>query len=829
MKTLLLIDAHSLLHRCYHALPPMSSPDGRPTQALYGVSTILEKIAEKEKPDYIAAAFDRPEPTFRKQVYEAYKAHRPKAEDSLVSQLIEARTLFSRFGVPVLEKPGFEGDDIIATLATKFAKKDALRVVILTGDLDTLQIVQDDTIVVRTFRRGLSDTFTYNEDAVKERYGLLPSQMRDYKALVGDTSDNIKGVPGIGEKTAAALLTTYGSIENMIAHLGEDPKAEKKIAPYTKEMEMSKFLVTVDRNVETGVSSLKDLEYSGPDKKVLYAYFSELGFESLLRRMMGGPQTGAPAATPKPHAKRAPRSGGLFAPAVSVAPTGKSRAVFVHESITDDVALCGDLPKVGFDLKEVLKGLWGDGKDMKGPYVDLGVAFWLLDPDFRTYSPEEISAAFLKKEWEEDTAHYEELYGFAMERLRQLGMKDLFEKCEMELLPLLARMEAWGIAIDNESLKTLEKEMESILAATTKKIYEAAGEEFNINSPKQLAHILFEKLRLGGKQKGKVTTSADKLEEMKGEHDIIPLILSYREDFKILSTYVRPLQNLRAQDKRLHTQFIQTGTGTGRLSSRDPNLQNIPQESQWAPHLRAAFHADTGMSFLSFDYSQLELRILADVTKDEALTEAFLSGRDIHTLTASKIFSVAIADVTKEQRRVAKTLNFGLVYGMGVSAFAKESGLARSRAQEFIDAYFATFSRVREWQEQVKSDLHALGFTQTKSGRRRYFPDLASAAPRYVAEAERAGVNHPIQGLEADVVKFAMIRVKEALEKKGVWGGEVKMLLSIHDELLFEVSDGIIDSIEPLIRHEMVNAYPLDVPLLVEAKKGKTWGAMKSL
>ncbi|MEK7117564.1 MAG: DNA polymerase [Patescibacteria group bacterium] len=847
MKTLLLIDANSLIHRCFHALPPLTAPDGRPTQSLYGISNILLRIFKDEKPEYASALFDRPERTFRKEKYEAYKAQRPKAPDDLVSQIIEARNLFAKFGIKIFEKAGFEADDLIATLAMKFINEKDLKVVILTGDLDTLQLVTNKKLVVRTFRKGISDTFIYDEGAVFDRYGLKPEQLTDYKALVGDQSDNVKGVAGVGPKTAMELLQKYGTLENVYAHLKDNPKAAKKLEGTEKEAEFSKSLVVLKKDVPVDLKEIGELEVNF-DQEGAKEYFKNLGFESLVKRVNGeqsdvrrktldGEKKISNIQHPTSNSLHFSGQGSIFGNLPMAPMEFKGEEVLVYESEGggfDSKDYQSLRLKVGFGLKNSIKKLWQKKEDLLPPYYDLGVAFWLLDPEFKNYDPASVFKKFFKKDFNGKGEDFKLALDFAKRKITEYEMEDVFYKIEMPLLRVLAEMENYGVMVDVSKLKILEDKIEKKLELNSKEIYKAAGEEFNINSPQQLSKILFDKLGLNQKLTkktagGAVSTREESLSALKGEHKIIDLILEYREDFKILSTYAKPLQGLLGSDGRIHTEFIQTGTATGRLSSQSPNLQNIPQESIWAKDLRTAFEAPKGFSFLAFDYSQLELRIFAAVAGDPKMTEAFKKGQDIHSLTASKILGIPLDRVTRDDRRLAKTLNFGLVYGMGVSAFSKSSGLKRTQAQDFINTYFREFSKIREWQEETKQEARRLGYVKTLTGRRRYLLGINSLAPYVVAEAERSAINQPLQGLGADIIKMAMIEVDKKIKEKGWESGKLKMILSIHDELLFEVRDDMIQEASEAVKEIMEGVFKLGVPLKVDISSGKDWGNLTKL
>lgn len=824
MRILLLIDANSLIHRCFHALPPLTAPDGRPTQALYGLANILLKIfpvggesalaRKEEKPDYAAALFDRPEPTFRKDEYKEYKAQRPKAPAELVSQIIEAHNLFEKFGVKTFEKAGFEADDFIATFVKKFGDKPDLKIVILTGDLDTLQLVKGDKVVVRVFRKGISDTFIYNEQAVLDRYGLMPNQMTDYKALVGDPSDNIKGVPGVGPKTASDLLSKFENIEGIYNNLESDEKLKKKLGPFRERVELSKKLVTLVSETPLEVS-LDDLKVVSKNEE-LKDYFRNLGFESLLKRIGGASSPSIKSGLSKNKRGRASR--GLFDSKKSeevllLLPNSQFKEDYLSPKI-----------KIGFELKKLIKNLWEGGRDLLPPYFDLSVAFWLLEPDFKNYEPEEVFKNFLSKEWSGTAANIEEAYDFCKKKIDEFELSDVFNNIEMPLLRILAEMEKNGIGISLDKLELLREKIEKRLDELGKEIYKLAGEEFNINSPKQLREILFQKLGIGKKfvkktEGGQFSTSAENLKAISSLHPIVNLILEYRDGFKILSTYVIPIKNFVGKDGRLRTEFNQTGTATGRLSSETPNLQTIPQESFWAKDLRSAFEARKEFSFVSFDYSQLELRILAALSEDPRMMEAFKENIDIHKITASRVLGIPLEKVGEKERRLAKTLNFGLIYGMGITAFSEVAGISRSEAEVFAANYFREFSRVKEWQEEVKNQARSLGYVKTLTGRRRYVKNILSRSPREVSFFERAAINHPIQGLGADIIKLATIKTREALGEK--WNNGVELVLSVHDELLFEIRDDMIKEVAPLIKEAMEKAYSLSVPLVVEVACGK--------
>lgn len=817
-NSILLIDAHALIHRAFHALPPLTGPRGEPTGALYGLARILLKVVGRGQFTHIFAAFDRPEPTFRKDSFAEYKAHRPKTADELITQLIEARELFRAFGIPVVEVPKVEADDIIGTLATRFAAA-GHHVTILTGDLDALQLVRNPLIEVETFKKGVSETFIYDESAVKKRYGFGPENVPDLKGIMGDASDNIKGVPGVGEGSALKLVRAYGSVENIYKALkrdGEEVVAKKAdiqtrfakiMAAHEKEALFSKKLATIDTAVPLTVT-IEEGHFTAILEASLASYFSSKGFESLNKNA-------APSTLPRPE-----EDGGKE----STEEKFPSDVVFVRDAkqAKENIAiLAGSGEKIAYGWKEILKALDKDAARVEGPLFDLSVAGWVIRPEETDFSREALLARFLPKRAEADAT----LYRLLGEKIASYGLSFIFKEIEMPLVPILAQMERTGILADRERLDKLAHTMRKELAELETHIYREAKGSFNLNSPRQVAEVLFERLGVVAEKKrktrtGQRRTGKDILSELKDAHPVIRLLLEYRETFKVFSSFVEPLLTAIADDGRVHTTFLQTGTATGRLSSERPNLQNIPQESKWAHSLRSAFVAKKGSLLVSFDYSQLELRLLAHASGDEALTRAFQEGKDIHQLTAAKVFSVAPTDITPLMRRTAKTLNFGIVYGMGARAFASSSGLSLPEAKHFIDEYFRQFPGVRKWQERVKDETRTKGYVANENGRRRWFTSPADGTGRsYVSgEWERAAINMPLQSLGADIIKMAMIKTSSL----------AAVALSIHDELLFEMPRGMLNTLAPKIKRNMESVLSLSVPLRVDVSTGTDWGAMRA-
>ncbi|MDP3725246.1 MAG: DNA polymerase, partial [Nanoarchaeota archaeon] len=779
MKTLLLIDANSFIHRAYHALPPLKSPEGKPTGALYGLTNTLLKLIKEKHPEYIAACFDRPEPTFREKKYKEYKAHRPPAPDELIHQIIEARALMKILGIPIFEAPSYEADDLIGTLAEKYKKED-VRVLILTGDLDTLQLVEE-RVLVEIPRKGISDIVLYDKKAVEERFGVPPERITDYKGLVGDQSDNIPGVPGVGPKTAELLLKEFETIERLFAEMPETHKFAGKILPHKEKALLSKELATIDRNAPVE-GTLKDIEYKEPDRDTMVSYLEGLGFESIIKRIHPG------GVDKKTHREK-PRL-------IKISKEENEAVLILGPEDCTPALLASKKLKVAYDWKNILKAK--EKIEITPPIFDIKIAAWLLAPDARDFGIEAITKKFLGNESPSLTTETLRDLFITLERnIKKEKLEFVFTNIEMPLVPVLAEMERAGIGLNVKKMAALREKAKEELGLLEKRIYKEAGTEFNINSPKQMGEILFDKLGLkdSGKKTagGQRSTREEILEEMRNTHPVVPLLLEYRETFKIESTYFAPLIEKGIKEGRIHTTYLQTGTATGRLSSEKPNLQNIPQESKWAIPLRNCFEARVGFSFLSADYSQLELRLLAHVSRDEGLERAFKEEKDIHTLTASKVFGIPEDDVDKERRRAGKTLNFGIVYGMGPRAFARATGFAPKEAAEFISAYFKNFPGIRVWQQETIEKTHELGFVENEHGRKRWFEHADASHPRYRAEIDRMATNMPIQSLGADALKLAMIRATGLLKQKN-WGeGEAKLLLSIHDELLFEVADDILE------------------------------------
>lgn len=860
MKKLVLIDSNALVHRAFHALPPLTSPQGVQVNAVYGFLSVLIKMIGDVQPDYIAATFDLAGPTFRHEEYEEYKATRVKAPDELYAQIPVVKDMLASFGIPVYEQKGYEADDIIGSLAELSKNIPDLQTIIVTGDMDTLQLVQDTRVVVFTLRKGMADTVIYDEDGVRERYGLAPEQVVDFKGLKGDPSDNIPGVPGIGEKTATALIQEFGSLDALYTAIEKGktkkPLTEKLIAKLVEHKDMALFsrkLATIIRTVDVQFELEQTAWRTHADREALETKCKDLGFFSLVKRL-GTVFGTAAAAEPEQKLDLDGDRTESVTPTTGELPPGDTVAIHAlieSGSITTcfattdgssvvrldaptPEALAGTLRRyrtvIGHDIKPILKCL----PALEGPtYYDTRIGAWLCNPEMRDYSLErayyELTSQTLAQEQSQWPLAIWKLRTLTEERMKSFGVERVFSDIEMPLLPVLVDMERRGILVNPDRIAELLEATSAQLIDLEKKIYKLAGTEFNINSPAQLSDILFTRLALRGRVRrtggGAPSTAAAELEKLRHEHPIVDFILEYRELNKMKSTYIQPFPSLIAADGRIHTTYNQTGTATGRLSSSDPNLQNIPTRTELGQRFRAAFIAAPGHKLLSLDYSQLELRIVAHIADDATMIEAFKNGEDIHTRTASEIFGIAPVQVTKDMRRQAKVLNFGILYGMGVLGFARAAGVNRDTAKKFIDEYFARFSGVARYMERTKEEAFRDGYVSTLLGRRRPLPDIRSTIPQLAAQAERMAINHPVQGTAADIVKLTMIQIARQL------GGSpgVRMLLQVHDELVLEVRDDIVNDIASRVRIIMEQTYPLAVPLTVDAKVGDNWAEMENI
>lgn len=778
-KTLVLLDVHAILHRAYHALPDFQSSTGEPTGALYGLCTLLIKLVKDLKPDYIVACYDLPEPTMRHEVYEGYKAGRKKTDDALVQQLERSKDVFKAFRIPMYSSPGFEADDMLGTIVEQVKNDKTISVVIASGDMDTLQLVLGDTVRVYTLKKGIKDTIIYNEDAVLERFGFGPELLPDFKGLRGDPSDNIIGISGIGEKTAQELIVRFGSLEDIYKKLAQNEdifiKAgiKKRIIELLKAGEeealFSKMLATIRRDAPIHFMVPEKIWREDVQMKEVQDLFMEFEFRTL---------------------------GAKVAEALSL------------EMPTD--TLPGDVSE--------------------GDVREAGLLLWVIDSNKTNPTLDDI-LSYTRTRTLDD----------AQKVLRKIitdqKLDFVVDSIELPLTPIANQMKERGIKIDIDRLNLLSKKYHTELDSIQKKIWDIAGVEFNIASPKQLGEILFVKLGLKPKNQKKTGTGAystkeSELEKLKDEHEIAELVLEYRELAKLLGTYIDTIPTQVDEGHRLHADFLQAGTTTGRMASQNPNLQNIPNKSDLGREIRKSFIAESGFKLVSFDYSQIELRIAAFLSGDTKLIEIFKTGHDVHTAVASEVFGVDPAEVTKEMRAKAKVINFGVMYGMGVMALKQNLGTSKEDAQIFYDDYFKKFSGLAEYLEKVKHETAQKGYTETFFGRRRYFPDIRSKLPFMKAQAERMAINAPIQGTEADIIKLAMIEVDTFIQTKNL-SEDVHLLLQVHDELVYEIAEHLVDSIAPEIKYIMQNVIDpkqtSGVVCIANSSVGDNWGEMEKI
>ena len=786
-KRLVLLDAHAIIHRAYHALPDFATAKGEPTGGLYGLAAMLIKLIADLKPDYIVAAYDLPGPTHRHIAYENYKAKRPKAEGDLVSQLQRSRDIFASFNIPIYDCPGFEADDILGTIVEKMKISD-VEIIIASGDMDTLQLVSGDEVKVFTLRKGISDTIMYNEKKVLERFGFKPKLLPDYKGLAGDQSDNIIGVSGIGDKTATNLIVSFGTIEEIYEKLRQDKKVFTEVGVKPRIVELlekneeealfSKVLATIRRDTPIDFKLPEQSWREAVDLEKVKKIFAELEFRTLGARF--------------------------------------EQMLLKKESVTESAAV--RLPSANGSLTAAEE-------------TELGMMVWLLNSSKTDPKVAEIFG-FTK------TQNSGEAQEILLAELKKKNLLKVFEEIEQPLLLVVKKMNERGILLNKKIFQNLSEKYHKRLAELENQIWKLAGVNFNVSSPKQLGEVLFVKLGLKAKNQkktaktGNLSTKESELLKLAGVHPIVPLILEHRELAKLLGTYIEPLPTLVDKNGRLHTTFVQAGTTTGRMASRDPNLQNIPNKTDVGREIREGFVAAPGFELVSFDYSQIELRIAAFLSGDKKLIEIFKEGADVHTAAASRVFNAPLVEVTKEMRRRAKVINFGVMYGMGAKALRQQLGTDRKEAQEFYDNYFQTFAGLAKYLDETRAAAARQGYTETYFGRRRYFEGIESKIPFVRAAAERMAINAPIQGTEADIIKIAMARVAEFFRKEKL-DDKVFLLLQVHDELVYEIANDLVKKIAPKIKEIMESVLPLaetkEVPIVVDMLAGDNWSNIRKL
>ena len=882
MGKLVLIDGYSLANRAFFALPMFTTAKGVHTNAVYGFALMLLRLLEEEKPDYLAVAFDVAAPTFRHEEYAEYKAGRRETAGELREQFPVLRNLLGAFKVPVLELAGFEADDVIGTMAAR-AEAAGHRVLVVTGDRDAFQLVSPAVGVIYT-RRGITEVDRVDEAYLHERYGLTASQIPDLKGLMGDASDNIPGVPGIGEKTALRLLKDFGTVEGILDHLAEinRPKERELLATHAEEARRSKRLATIDRAIPLAFA-FEDCRRREPDWAELRRVLTELEFKSMLERLQPG--KGAPAAPSGGEAPSPPgrvltreelREGAwpaagqplywqLFATDRRITglawlgPDGVGNYLPVSDGILPAEAVCrladGGIPKICHDAKAHLTLLAGSGAVLDGLAFDTMVASYLVNPVLGDADLNEVARCYLELSLPSPGPKYaplaqkqalpaEEIARYAAcrlaalgpardalsARLREDGLWPLFAEVEMPLTEVLFAMEREGVAVDLPFLRGLGQEMTADLARVENELYAFAGERFNPNSPKQLATVLFEHLGLPARKRTKTgySTDAEVLEELAAEHPVVAKILEHRTLIKLKSTYVDALQVLAdPRTGRVHTTFNQAITATGRLSSTEPNLQNIPVRTEAGRRIRHAFTASgPDRLLLAADYSQIELRVLAHFSNDPDFMAAFREGDDIHRRTAAEVFGVPEEAVTPVMRNRAKAVNFGIIYGQTGFGLAKSIGVSPSEAESYIRRYFERYEGVKAYLDRVIEEARAAKYVTTLLGRRRYLPDLAAQNRVLRSYAERTARNTPIQGTAADIIKVAMVRTYRRLSADGFLA---KLILQVHDELIFEVPLDEQASLAAMVTEEMENAVKLAVPLEVEVKAGRNWAEMERI
>ncbi len=799
-KTLVLLDAHAIIHRAYHALPEFLSSKGEPTGALYGLSSMLMKIITDLKPDYIVACYDLPQKTFRHEAYEEYKAGRAKTEDALILQLKNSRQIFDAFSIPIYDSPGFEADDVLGTIVEKLKEDKSMNIIIASGDMDTMQLVDGQRVKIYTLKKGINDTILYDEDKVLDRFGFKPKLLPDYKGLRGDPSDNIIGIKGVGEKTATNLIANFGTIEEIYKKVKKDesafikdgisPRILELIKNNEEEALFSKTLAKIRTDAPVNFTLPPKTFWENADLKKIENVFSEFEFRSLFARLKN-----------------------FFA--------GKKLG---KESFGVGLAGVGDPENRGPE-KTLLSPISSE------ELQETSIALWLLNSDIADPSLEDI-LLFAK------TDSFETARKRILEQLKEKKLDKVYEEIEKPIMPIVKKMQDWGILIDKKYFGNLSKEYHKELDKLTAKIYRMAGTEFNINSPKQLGEVIFGKMGMKSNKKksasGSFSTKVSVLEELEENNPIIKEILSYRELQKLLSTYIDVIPKMVAEDGRLHAKFLQNGTTTGRFSSQDPNLQNLPIKTELGKKIRDGFVAEKGCKLSAYDYSQIELRVIAILSGDKKMTQIFREGKDIHAGVASFVFGVPMEKVDGEMRRKAKVINFGIIYGMGVSSLRKSLGSTRPEAQKFYDNYFKQFSGVRDYLEKVKVFAEKNFYTETLFGRRRYFPNINSRIPFLKNMAERTATNAPVQGTAtADIIKLAIRYTEEDLKKAGLLG-KTHLVLQIHDELVYEIEDKALSEAEKIIKNAMQTVlgrsylhYKTDIPLVVHSGSGSNLGEVK--
>lgn len=874
-KKILLIDGNSIINRAFFALPPMDNGDGLHTNAVYGFLTMMFKMIKNIQPTHISVAFDLKAPTFRHKAFADYKAGRKGMPSELAMQLEPLKNILDSMNIDRKELEGYEADDILGTIS-RIGEENDFSVYVVTGDKDAIQLASDKTLVMIT-KKGVAEVEEYNTEGVIERYGLTPAQFIDLKGLMGDKSDNIPGIPGIGEKTGIKLLQEFGSVEGVIENVNKLKGAQKKkVEENTESAIMSKQLATIDRNIPLD-SSFEDMEFGSFDVQAVIKEFQKLKFNSLISKLSELTDCEEKEVEKKEinkledietfiekineegvlSIKTICREGNILDKNIIktfLSIDGKEYYYLDGEEIIalKEILESEEIEKIGYELKQDFVALRPYGIYLGNIKFDISIAEYVIESkSSSSYDMDSIANKYLYKKvmtkdellgkgakslsFEEVDCEklndyiigiFDTVFGVieAMEKIIiDDGMEMLFYDVEMPLIAVLGDMEYSGIMVDKDVLNELDLEIKALISDAEKKIFSLAGEEFNINSPKQLGVILFEKLGLPVVKKTKTgySTNAEVLEKLMDEHEIIKLISDYRTVVKLKSTYIDGLNSvINEKDGRIHSTFNQTIASTGRISSTDPNLQNIPVRTNIGRNIRKVFISENGKKLVDADYSQVELRVLAHMSGDENMIEAFSSGEDIHRKTASQVFNVSLDDVTPELRSAAKAVNFGIIYGKSDFGLAKDLNISLARAKDYINSYFGKYDKIKGFMDEIVANAERTGYSTTMLNRRRYIPEIKSNNFIDKNRGKRAAMNAPIQGSAADIIKIAMVNVHNRLFEEGL---KSKLILQVHDELIVEAVEDELEIIEALLKEEMENAVYLDVDLDVDLNIGNSW------
>ena len=874
-KKILLIDGNSIINRAFFALPPMDNGDGLHTNAVYGFLTMMFKMIKNIQPTHISVAFDLKAPTFRHKAFADYKAGRKGMPSELAMQLEPLKNILDSMNIDRKELEGYEADDILGTIS-RIGEENDFSVYVVTGDKDAIQLASDKTLVMIT-KKGVAEVEVYNTEGVIERYGLTPAQFIDLKGLMGDKSDNIPGIPGIGEKTGIKLLQEFGSVEGVIENVDKLKGAQKKkVEENTESAIMSKELATIDRNIPLDLS-FEDMEFGSFDVQDVIKEFQKLKFNSLISKLSELTDCEEKEVEKKEinkledietfiekineegvlSIKTICREGNILDKNIIktfLSIDGKEYYYLDGEEIIalKEILESEEIEKIGYELKQDFVALRPYGIYLGNIKFDISIAEYVIESkSSSSYDIDSIANKYLyKKVMTKDEllgkgakslsfeeVDFEKLKDYiigifdtvfgvieAMEKsIIDDGMEMLFYDVEMPLIAVLGDMEYTGIMVDKVVLNELDLEIKELISDAEKKIFSLAGEEFNINSPKQLGVILFEKLGLPVVKKTKTgySTNAEVLEKLMDEHEIIRLISDYRTVVKLKSTYIDGLNSvINEKDGRIHSTFNQTIASTGRISSTDPNLQNIPVRTNIGRNIRKVFISENGRKLVDADYSQVELRVLAHMSGDENMIEAFSSGEDIHRKTASQVFNVSLDDVTPELRSAAKAVNFGIIYGKSDFGLAKDLNISLARAKDYINSYFGKYDKIKGFMDEIVANAERTGYSTTMFNRRRYIPEIKSNNFIDKNRGKRAAMNAPIQGSAADIIKIAMVNVHNRLFEEGL---KSKLILQVHDELIVEAVEDELEIIEALLKEEMENAVYLDVDLDVDLNIGNSW------